>query len=140
MANLIDTVIDNIETGLAALTAAGTLKKVVRRIIVPGTETTVPILGIIPSSLRRQGGSAANPEWVADVTLALCTRAKDTAGDALITDLVAQVHNTIKGLSAPGGVIDLPRWDFWYVPSMPQSAIGAVGSMRIKTTGTLLVS
>ena len=143
MANKIDTAMDALETKLKELVEAdgtGVLKAVERRIINPLTETNLPICGLLPAEAFRHGGQAATADWEVPVLVMVCTRAKGVQADQTITEIIAEIQAKVDALNAsdaPGGVFDLPRWDFWYNLRLTDVPVGAWGSLRIKFTGTL---
>ncbi len=140
MANKIDTVIDAVETALNALVLSGVLIAVKRGVINPLKQQQVPVCSLAPDSAVRRGGEGDKANWDVLVQVQVCTRAEKSVCDQKITDLVAEVQGKIDALNAsdsPGGVFDMPRWNFWYRTGDTGVPIGAVANLRIQITGTL---
>jgi hypothetical protein len=145
MANKYDTALDVIQAKLAELATAtppatAVVKAVVRRVIDPLAERSLPIIGLVASRLRRVGGPPAAREWEGSVILVLCTRGKDVKCDESLTDLIAEVAGKLDALPTDGSlkaVVDSPTFDFWYPPNMDYQLCGAVGGLRLKIQGPL---
>jgi len=140
MANKISICLDRIETALAALVTAGTLKAVKRSVIVPEASPRVPALGLAPSRLRREGET-----WICDVTAMLVTSKGTEEFDETIIDLIAAVDaclTTLIEAGTAGASVDRPKWDTW-IQRTPQetqySYVGAMGELRIRVVDPLTI-
>jgi len=141
VANKIDTLLDAIETGLNTLVEAdggGVLKAVQRGIVDPLTAMKLPVAAILPSEAVRSGGT----DWNVDVLLMVCTRCKGDEADATISEIMGEIETVIDGVAAsdaPGGAIDMPRWDFWYRPGQHNVPVGAWATLRLQVTGPIKI-
>ena len=140
MANKIDNVIDAIETALAALVTAGTLKTVKREVLLPFAEHNPPVLGLAASALHRE-----TTTWIAEVLITMVTHKGSTSADQTCTELVATIDAAIMAVNGEGkgGIIDQPRWEFWYdvhKSGEPLQHVGAVASVRIRCQDPLAIA
>lgn len=143
MANGLDNLIDAIETALADLVTAATVKAIVRRRLNPQTEPRVPIVGLYPIALRRQVGQGAKSIWQAAMAIRICTAAKDVASDQAITELIAAVSDRIDTLNvsgSAGGVAETEGWDFWYWPALGLGPVGAGAIYTLRFDGALVTT
>jgi len=141
MANKISNVIGAIERGLAGLVVDGRLKAVQRRIINPLTEAQLPVLGLMPSTLRRDGGPRGSRTWVCQLLLMLAVRRGAGELDERIIDAVAAVDAAVDAVAdagTSGGVIQAPTWDLWAHPvEGALQPVGAMGTLEIRVEGPL---
>lgn len=143
MANRIDTALDALAAQFAELVAAGTLAAVRREWIVPAQAADVPVLGLWPDRFRRQGATAATRLWTVDCLLMLLTRSETQVADQTVTDLIAAVSGKIDEFNAadgPGGVADMPTWEIWMDVGRPTVPCGAIGGLRLRVDGILLIT
>ncbi|MFW6039393.1 MAG: hypothetical protein ACOC9P_02845, partial [bacterium] len=62
MANKIDKILDGATDALSGLATDGTLRAIVRRTVNATGEATLPMLGVVPSRLTRDGA-----EWTCEL-------------------------------------------------------------------------
>ena len=145
MADRIDNAMDKLETALLTLVVAngtGTLRAVARRLLNPVNEPLVPVVCLLPLSVRRSGGPGSGAVWNLDVAISICTRTRETASDSSVSALIAAVQTVIDTLASggsAGAAIDLPAWDFWYMPGVANTPCGAHGTIRVRIQGNLAV-
>jgi len=148
MANRIDNCLDSIEAKLKAdlvkADGTGVLKVVERRIINPLIEVNVPVFSFVPSRGERKGEQGSYQDWDIALLGQLCTRGKNTKCDEAVTELAGEIMASLKAWNdgnAPGGVIDVPVWDFWYQPHQQALVpVGALFAMRLQLDGQLKIT
>jgi predicted transcriptional regulator len=139
MANKIDTAISAIQTKLAELVTAGTVKAVAQEMHDPISEQRFPVIGLLFMGASRAGGTAA-PLWRADVVLRIVQRTKAGASSSTITDLIKAVQEKLDAVSNAGtfaGAIELGNWQAWYHFGVANVPVGASCAMRIQFEGSL---
>ena len=139
MANKIDTAISAIQTKLAELVTAGTVKAVEQQLHDPMTENRYPLVGILFDGASRSGGTAA-PLWKVDAILRIVHRTKAGAGNASLTDLIAAVQAKLDALSDSttfGAGIELGRWQAGHHFQVANVPITASMAMRLTFEGNL---
>ncbi len=145
MANKINNVIANLAAGLASITGPATtagksLRAVRRALFTPDMVALPPALGIVLDNFHREGDT-----WISIVALRLAANKGGLEFDQSITELVAAIQDSVEAVEAAGalgGTIDDFKWQVWYMPSANPSGldqVGAVGELRIRTSGPLLI-
>lgn len=139
MANKIDTLIDAVQTKLEELVTAGTVKAVEQKLHDPMQEQRVPLIGIVPLSAARRGGSAA-PQWVVTAAIRVLARCKASAGSGTLTELIAAVQAKLDALSDSGtfgAALELGNWELTYHFQVSQSPVAAAAMMKLTFEGNL---
>lgn len=140
MANRISTVMDNLAAAMETLVAAGTLKAVRRRLIVPSQESNPPVAGLVLDDYRRDGAV-----WVANALVMVLAARGGEAPDEIILDLVAEADAAIQtaiDAGGLGGAVDSPHWSNWFNAWAKDTGvlqIGSRGTMRIQTVSPLKI-
>lgn len=135
MANKIDTAISAIQTKLAELVTATTVKAVEQAMHDPLTEQRVPVIGLLFMGCSRRGGTAA-PLWQADVVVRIVQRTKAGQSGSSITDLIKAVQEKLDAATVAGAV-ELGNWMAWYHFGVANVPVGASCAMKIVFEGNL---
>jgi len=135
MANKIDTAMTAIQTKLAELVTAGTVKAVAQEMHDPLSEQRFPLIGLLFMGASRAGGTAA-PLWRADVVIRILQRTKAGASSSTITDLIKAVQEKLDA-AAVAGSVELGNWQAFYHFGIANVPVGASCAMRIQFEGNL---
>jgi hypothetical protein len=138
MANKIDNVMTGLATALGALVTGKVLRAVRRRPVSQATEQVAPVASVLLSDAGRRGVG-----WEATILVPILTRSSRGDVDDALLEIVALVDDAITAFAeggSAGGIIDTPRWNFWYSPDGDMARLGAVAELRLRVDAPLKVT